>query len=79
MEIRLKPQNSGHLGLESAKYLGHGMTFAVSAALFGWIGNKIGIRIGAEALMTTVGVFLGFGGAFYRLYTTLNADHSEKE
>ena len=79
MEIRLKRQNSGHSGLESAKYLGHGMTFAVSAALFGWIGNKIGIRIGAEALMTTVGVFLGFGGAFYRLYTTLNADHSEKE
>ncbi|MBH16106.1 MAG: hypothetical protein CME30_02335 [Gemmatimonadetes bacterium] len=75
----MKPQNNGHLGLESAKYLGHGMTFAVSAALFGWIGNKIGIRIGAEALMTTVGVFLGFGGAFYRLYTTLNADHSEKE
>jgi hypothetical protein len=55
------------------------MTFAVSAALFGWIGNKIGIRMGAEALMTTVGVFLGSGGAFYRLYATLNASHSEKD
>ena len=79
MEIRLKPENSGHLGPEAAKYLGHGMTFAVSAALFGGIGNKIGIRIGAEALMTTVGVFLGSGGAFYRLYATLNAGHGEKD
>ncbi len=79
MEIRLKPQNGGHLGPEAAKYLGHGMTFAVSAALFGWIGNKIGIRIGAEALMTTVGVFLGSGGAFYRLYVALNSDYSERD
>ena len=79
VEIRLKPDYTGNLGAESVKFLGHGMTFAVSAALFGWIGNEIGVRVGAEVLMTTVGVFLGAGASFYRLYKTLNVNIGENE
>ncbi|MEO2157935.1 MAG: AtpZ/AtpI family protein [bacterium] len=79
MEMRLKPDYTGNLGADSARFLGHGMTFAVSAAFFGWIGNIIGVRIGAETLMTTAGVFLGAGASFYRLYKALNVNSGENE
>jgi apolipoprotein N-acyltransferase len=79
MEVSLEPERTGNLGADSAKFLGHGMTFAVSAALFGWIGNKIGVSVGAEVLMTTVGVFLGAGASFYRLYKALNINSGEND
>jgi len=79
VEIKLKPDYTGNLGTDSAKYLGHGMTFAVSAALFGWIGKEIGVRVGAESLMTIVGVFLGAGASFYRLYKSLNINSGEND
>ena len=45
----------------SSQFLGLGMTFAASAALFGWVGFEVGTRIGAESLLTLLGVL--FGGA----------------
>ena len=45
----------------SSQYLGLGMTFAASVALFGWVGFQVGKRIGAESLLTILGVL--FGGA----------------
>ena len=51
----------------SSRYLGQGMTFAASAALFGWIGSLIGTRIGAESLLTILGVLFGGAVGFYSL------------
>ena len=45
----------------SSQYLGLGMMFAASVALFGWVGFEVGKRIGAESLLTILGIL--FGGA----------------
>ncbi len=37
------------------------MMFAASVALFGWVGFEVGKRIGAESLLTILGIL--FGGA----------------
>ena len=52
----------------SSQFLGHGMTFAASVALFGWVGFKIGARIGAESLLMILGMLLGGAAGFYNLY-----------
>ncbi len=55
----------------SSQFFGHGMTFAASMALFGWIGFEVGTRVGAESLMMILGIFLGGAAGFYNLYVQL--------
>jgi hypothetical protein len=55
----------------SAQYLGHGMTLAASVALFGWIGSAVGRRVGAEALLTLLGILFGGAAGFYGMYVQL--------
>ena len=55
----------------SSHFLGLGMTFAASVALFGWIGFKVGEQIGAESLLMLLGMFLGGAAGFYNLYVQL--------
>ena len=52
----------------SSQFLGHGMTLAASVALFGWVGFKVGARIGAESLLTILGVLFGGAAGSYNLY-----------
>lgn len=52
----------------SSQFLGHGMAFAASVAIFGWIGFKVGTRIGAESLLMVLGMLLGGAASFYSLY-----------
>ena len=51
----------------SSQFLGLGMTFAASAALFGWVGFEVGTRIGAESLLTLLGVLFGGAVGWYSL------------
>ncbi len=51
----------------SSQFLGLGMTFAVSVALFGWVGFEVGKRTGAESLLTLLGVLFGGAVGFYSL------------
>ena len=51
----------------SSRYLGHGMTFAASVALFGWVGSQVGTRIGAESLLTILGILFGGVVGFHSL------------
>ena len=51
----------------SSRYLGHGMTFAASVALFGWVGSQVGTRMGAESLLTILGILFGGAVGFYSL------------
>ncbi len=55
----------------SSEFLGHGMALAASAALFGWIGFEVGKRIGAETLLTFLGILFGGAVGFYNLYARL--------
>ena len=52
----------------SSQFLGFGMAFAASVALFGWIGFKVGTFIGAESPLTIIGALLGGAVGFYSLY-----------
>ena len=51
----------------SSQFLGHGMTFAASVALFGWVGFEVGKRIGAESLLTILGILFGGAVGWYSL------------
>jgi hypothetical protein len=57
--------------LASSQFLGHGMTLAASVGLFGWAGFEVGKRIGAESLLTILGMFVGGAAGFYNLYVQL--------
>ncbi len=52
----------------SSHFLGHGMTFAASVALFGWVGFEVGTRVGAESLLLILGMLFGGAVGFYNLY-----------
>ena len=51
----------------SSQFLGYGMTFAASVALFGWVGFEVGKRIGAESLLTILGILFGGAVGLYSL------------
>ena len=67
----------------SSQFLGYGMTFAASAALFGWIGFEVGTRVGAESLLTLLGILFGVAVGSYSLYAQVvlrpreRQDHEE--
>ena len=63
----------------SSQFLGHGMTFAASVALFGWIGFKIGAHFGAESLLMLVGMLLGGSVGFYNLYVQVVIRRREEQ
>ena len=58
----------GEVVRASSQFLGHGMTLAASVGLFGWVGFEVGTRIGAESLLTILGMLLGGAAGFYHLY-----------
>ena len=55
----------------SSQFLGHGITFAASVALFGWIGFEVGARFGAESLLMLLGMLLGGAAGLYNLYVQI--------
>lgn len=55
----------------TSQYLGHGMALAASVALFGWVGSKIGERVGPESLFTLLGILFGGVAGFYSIYLQL--------
>jgi len=69
----------------SSQHMGHGMALAASVALFGWLGSKIGERVGFRSLFTLLGIFVGASVGFYSLYVQLvvrprqEKDHEENE
>ena len=63
----------------SSQFLGLGMTFAVSVALFGWVGFEVGKRTVAESLLTVLGVLLGGAVGFYSLYTQVVVRSREEQ
>lgn len=56
---------------EVGRYAGHGLTIALSTALFAWAGDWLDGRLGTAPLFVIVGVFVGFGAGFYSMYRQL--------
>lgn len=65
------PDSREELIRTSSRYLGHGMGLAASVALFGWIGSKVGEWLGAEAILTLLGILFGGAAGFYSMYAQL--------
>ena len=63
----------------SSQFLGHGMTFAASVALFGWVGARVGTRIGAESLLLILGMLFGGAAGFYHLYVQVAKRPGEQQ
>lgn len=72
-------QSTPSLTSEMGRYGGHGLTIAVSTALFGWLGVLADDRLGTEPLFVLLGVFLGFGAGFYSMYSKLMAGQGAPE
>ena len=50
---------------------GLGLTLGLAMALFAWAGNWLDGRLGTSPLFVLVGVFTGFGGGFWSMYSRL--------
>jgi ATP synthase protein I len=56
---------------EMSRYLGIGLTMALSTALFLYVGLLADRRLGTEPWLTVVGTFVGAGAGFYYMYRHL--------
>lgn len=54
--------------VEIGRYLGHGLTWALSTLLFLGLGFWVDRKAGTAPLFTIVGAFVGAGAGFYNLY-----------
>ncbi|MDX1579631.1 MAG: AtpZ/AtpI family protein [Gemmatimonadota bacterium] len=64
---------------ELGRYGGHGITIALSTALFGWLGVQADERLGTDPLFVLLGVFVGFGAGFYSMYRELTSNGTSDE
>jgi hypothetical protein len=81
----LEPEGGRHDGIQepvkgspprdekrvSAEGIGLGLNVVVAAFLFGFVGQWIGKRVGAEEALTLIGGFVGAAAGFYSLYLHL--------
>ena len=57
--------------VEVSRYLGVGLTWALSTLLFLWLGTLADKWLGTEPALTVIGAFVGAGAGFYYLYREL--------
>ena len=67
------------MGVEAGRYLGHGLTWALSTALFLFLGLLADRWLGTMPLFTILGAFVGAGAGFYSLYFHLVIEPRERE
>jgi F0F1-type ATP synthase assembly protein I len=53
---------------QASKYLGVGMTSALSTLLFLYLGTLADERLGTKPWLTLIGAFVGAGAGFYYMY-----------
>lgn len=67
---------------ETSKYLGIGLTWALSTALFLYLGSLADARLGTAPWLTLIGAFVGAAAGFYYMYHHLVVaprERSERE
>ena len=57
--------------IDANEFAGAGLALGLSIALFALAGNWLDGRLGTGPIFVLVGVFVGFAGGFYSLYTRL--------
>lgn len=53
------------------RHAGHGLTIALSTALFAWLGSWADDWLGTAPVLVLLGVFVGFGAGFYSMMARL--------
>lgn len=64
---------------DGAEFLGHGLTWAASTALFLFLGWLVDGWLGTVPLFTIIGAFVGAGAGFYSLYHHLVVRTRERD
>ena len=72
-----RPPGTG-LPAEAGRYLGVGMTWALSTALFLYLGTLVDKWVGTESLFTLLGAFVGAVAGFYYMYHHLVVEPRER-
>lgn len=67
------------LPAQAGKYLGTGMTWALSTALFLYLGTWVDRWVGTESVFALVGAFVGAAAGFYYLYHHLVEDSRDRD
>lgn len=62
------PTERGQLPADLGRYAGHGLTWALSTALFLYLGLKLDEWLGTLPLFTVLGAVVGASAGFYSLY-----------
>jgi F0F1-type ATP synthase assembly protein I len=62
-----------------AQYGGHGLTLALSTALFAWLGKLLDERLHMGPLFVILGTFVGFGAGFWHMYRQLVVEPGRRE
>lgn len=65
--------------VEAGRYLGHGLTWALSTALFLFLGWLLDRWLGTMPLFLILGAFVGAAAGFYNLYYHLVVEPRERE
>ena len=65
--------------VEIARALSLGLTWALSTALFLYVGMLCDGWLGTEPILTVVGAFVGAAAGFYYLYSQLMARTGERK
>jgi F0F1-type ATP synthase assembly protein I len=68
MEPRRKEPSQA---VEATKYLGVGLTWAASTALFLYLGSLADGWLGTDPWLTVIGAFVGGAAGFYHMYRQL--------
>jgi F0F1-type ATP synthase assembly protein I len=59
---------------QAGRYLGVGMTWALSTALFLYLGSRADRWLGTRPWLTLIGAFVGAAAGFYYLFHSLTTD-----
>jgi ATP synthase protein I len=72
------PPERSSLGVELARYAGHGLTLVASTALFLFVGLKVDGWLGTLPLFTLLGAMVGAFAGFYSMYRHLVVEPREQ-
>jgi F0F1-type ATP synthase assembly protein I len=74
----MQPQKPSQ-NVEIARYLGLGLTWALSTALFLYLGSLADKWLGTDPALTVIGAFVGGAAGFYHLYHQLMRGTRERK
>ena len=72
-------QNRPSFAAEGSKYLGVGLTWALSTALFLYLGTVVDGRLGTAPWLSLVGAFVGAAAGFWYMYWHLVVEPRQRE